>query len=258
MANLTAQPRPQPATSPAASSASQSQSPTSPAADGVALGLAVVAAATVGVLVLAGDLLPPVVAVVVVVSLLAVATARRRSRALRWTAAVVAVAFLAMNAPFAIEDLQHPESGLMFVAVLAAVVGSAATAGLAVASALGRAVPVRRVWVATGVVLAAGATLAVVTSAGVPVDTIQPGDVEVLATGTAFPERVSLPPDAGAVVIRNDDAFRHTFEIASLVGPVELPAGATVRIPLDLPAGEYAFTCDVVGHEGMAGTLTIE
>ncbi len=256
MANMTAQPRPPGATAPAVSTPPLST--TSPAADGVALGLAVVAVATVGVLVLAGDLLPPVVAVVVVLSLLSWATARRRHRALRWAAAVVAVAFLAMNAPFAIEDLQHPESGLMFLAVLTAVVGSAVTAGLAVASALGRGASVRRVWVAAGLVLAAGATLAAVTSANVPVDISQPGDVEVVATGTAFPDDVSLPQDAGAVLVRNDDPFRHTFEIEGLVGPVELPAGATVRIPLDLAPGQYAFTCDVVGHVGMAGTLTIE
>lgn len=232
--------------------------PPRPAADGVALGLAVVALATTAILVVVGEFVPPVVGFVVVLALLSVATVRSNSRVLRWIAALVAGVFLALNAPFAIADLQHPEGGAVFVATLVAVLGAAVTAGLAVAAARGRVVPVRRTWMVAGVVVAAGAVLSAVSVANVPVDVAEPGDVEVVAAATAYPARVTVDADADAVLVRNDDGFRHTFVVPGQVAPVEVPANATVRIPLGLATGQYDFLCDVAGHEGMAGVLVVE
>ena len=72
------------------------------------------------------------------------------------------------------------------------------------------------------------------------------------STATSWPSR-----PGERLVVDNADPFRHTFTIEGAGVDVEIPAGRTVEVPLDLQPGTYDYICAVPGHEAMTGTLVV-
>lgn len=65
-----------------------------------------------------------------------------------------------------------------------------------------------------------------------------------------------LQEAAGATIaVENRDAVVHTFTVDDEKIDVEVDPGDEVDVPLDLPAGSYAFHCTI--HSEMRGTLTL-
>ena len=115
------------------------------------------------------------------------------------------------------------------------------------------------VWTVTAGVLVVVAAGSLAAAAGVQDDQRQPGDVEIVAERFDYPDQVVVGPGTDAVFVHNRDRGRHTFVVEGTgVGPVEVPAGSDVRVPIDLAPGTYRFYCSVAGHDGMEGTLTVE
>jgi plastocyanin len=223
---------------------------------GLTGGLIALATTAVLLMVLIGEVIPPVVAFVVAFIGLAIGISRSDARWLRWAAATTALLLLVANAPFAASDLAHPESPAGFVPTLVLVLTALVTAVIAVAAALGKRVRARRAWVGAVAVVALGVLLSVISAAGVTDDVPVTGDIEVRAADVAYPARIEVPI-GGAVAITNDDPIHHTFVVEQTGDGVDLPGGATRRLAVDLPAGEYGYICDVPGHESMRGTLVV-
>ncbi|WP_157965832.1 cupredoxin domain-containing protein [Euzebya rosea] len=223
---------------------------------GVIGGLLAVASLAVVLMVLIGEVIPPVVAFVAVFVALAATIGRSDATWLRWTAATATLLLLVANAPFAVSDLSHPESPGGFVPTLLLVMAAVATTVLAVGAGLRRRLPVGRVWGGTIAVMVIGVALSLISASGVAEEAPLPGDVAVEAAGLAYPARVEVPP-GGALAITNADPIHHTFVLEETGEVVELPAGATRRLEVDLPPGEYRYLCDVPGHEVMRGTVVV-
>ncbi|HWC15353.1 MAG TPA: cupredoxin domain-containing protein [Actinomycetota bacterium] len=185
------------------------------------------------------------------------------SRGGRWSGivlAVLAVVFIAMNAPFVIPTLAVPASPIDFIStvwiLLAAI--TAVVAGIMAfrssASSSGA-----RAWQR----VVAGFAVVVVIVSVVAMATYddaaqQEGDLELTAADIEFKEE-SLDADSGtvAVFITNEDRTYHTFTIDELDVHVDIPQGAMARVEFDAEAGEYEFYC--VPHEAdMKGTLTVQ
>jgi plastocyanin len=207
-----------------------------------------------------GVIIPPLVVFALVFGFVAYAL-RRWAPERRWVrlvGAVLALVVLIANLPFIIEDLVHPESAMVFVpnalSVLASVIAVlAGVAGFMQASqGLARPVALGALGVAVLlVVVAAGAALALES------DVAQAGDLVIVAEKVEYPEAVQAKAGSVALFIENRDPFRHTFAIESRGLEVELPASTDRRVVLDLPAGSYDYRCTVVGHDQMAGVLTV-
>ena len=144
-----------------------------------------------------------------------------------------------------------------FIATLLVVGGGLITAFLAVLAALGRHAHAGRVWGAGALVFVVMAAGSLAAAARVDDAVIEPGDAAVLAVEYEYPERVEARSGAG-VFVDNEDTTRHTFVIEDDSAQVlEVPAGSTARVDIDMPPGSYRFYCDIPGHEGMAGTLEV-
>ena len=208
-------------------------------------------------LVLIGELVPPVLVFLVLFGALSVVVMRVPRP---WPAAVaiaVALLFAVGNAPFVAEDLAHPETvagfapswllllGTIFVVVAAAMVLRRGAGAL------------RPVVTGFGALAMIGVILSAAMSASLDDDVRQPGDVLVAAEDVEYPEEVRVPT-SGAVLVENHDAFRHTFVIEDEEVKQEVPGSTSRRIELDLPPGTYSFYCDVPGHEAMEGSLIVE
>lgn len=163
---------------------------------------------------------------------------------------VLALALMAMNAPFLIPSLQNPEAGWDFVLPVMLVL-SALTAIVATVPAYreisrgtgGSAVPKAVTAVAVVLVLAAGATGLLATT-GFESAVAQPGDVTVEQVDFAFePENVTTDAGEIAIFIENKDASFHTFTIDELGVDVSVPAGKSARVTFRAAAGEYRFYC---------------
>jgi plastocyanin len=230
---------------------------TRPGRDGVAVGLLVVVAGALGVMAAVGELMLPVLVFTVVFAALAAWSALSSSRVSRWVITSLLVVFLAMNVPFAIGDLSHPESAPAFVPTLLVIGGGLITVVLAVVAALGRRAHAGRVWGAGALVFVVMVAGSLVAAARVDDAVIEPGDTAVQAVDYEYPERVEVRSGAG-VFVDNEDAARHTFVIEDDSARVlEVPAGSTARLDIDVPPGSYRFYCDIAGHEDMAGTLEV-
>jgi nitrite reductase (NO-forming) len=76
------------------------------------------------------------------------------------------------------------------------------------------------------------------------------------------PTDATIPANADVTfVLPNNGAVLHTFVIDELgVHSGDIPAGETVEIVVNAPAGTYEYYCDVPGHKvaGMVGTLIVE
>ena len=207
--------------------------------------------------VIAGHLIPPLATFA---GLFAASGAVVLLRPRRWSllvAGTVALVYLAGGVEFFVANLAHPESPVSFLAEAFLLIGLVAVL-VTVAAALRRAVGHRR-----PVAVGAGslAVLAVVVSivAGLAVDSEAPGDddVAVVVERSSFPGVVEVPAGTTVLWVDNQDPFHHTLVIDDTDVRAVLPASTGVRVPVDLPAGDHRYWCDVPGHEAMEGTLRV-
>lgn len=183
----------------------------------------------------------------------------RGGRAAPIVVAVLALLFIAMNAPFIIPTLAVPASVVDFVSTAWLVLASI-TAVIAGIMAFRHAGPtndartLQRVVAGLAVVVVLVSVVAMVTYDEA---TGQEGDLELTAEDIEFKEE-SLDADSGtvAVLVTNNDPTYHTFTIDELDVHLDIPAGTTARIEFEADSGEYEFYC--VPHESdMKGTLSV-
>ena len=208
--------------------------------------------------VLAGEAIPPLIAIPV---LLAIALVVRRFR-YTWgaiAAAILGVAAIAGNVPFLLDDLTHPiDAPLQFTVTLLMLVGALAVIIGSIGGLLS--------WDGGGVRPFVGALSGIVVLGGLvsfglwatsEEDDVRPGDVHVLAKDIEFAPRRIEADQRGALYITNDDPIRHTFTIDRADIDMSLRAGKSERLRLNLQPGRYDVYCDVPGHDDMQATLVI-
>jgi hypothetical protein len=217
---------------------------------------AIIATLDVVFLVLVGEVIPPL-AIGAVLTLVGVLVVRRAPTAGAVVLSLTTIVMLIGGAPFAIEHLAYPESGVDWIHAVVGMGGRLLALGAAVAlwrsvsAASARVVAVTGV-AALGLVVATGLIATAVTSG----DDRQPGDVLLEISATEFPDRIEIA--SGEVLfIDNRHMFRHTFTVEGTDIDVPLPALQGVRVPIELPPGTYEVHCAVPGHESMTGHLIV-
>lgn len=85
---------------------------------------------------------------------------------------------------------------------------------------------------------------------------------EILSYDIYFePKTVTIAANTDVTIsLPNRGAIAHNFEISGQGIDVDIAAGASESVVVNLPPGEYTFICNVAGHEaaGMKGTLIVE
>lgn len=217
---------------------------------------AVIAATDLLLLVLIGEVIPPL-AVGAVLTAVGIVTLRRAPRAGILVLGVTSLVMLIGTVPFALDHLGHPASALDFthavvgsfgrVLALVATVGAWRSASPAAARRLGVAA------VGSVAVALAVSAAAMITGSGEVADA---DDVPVAVARSEFPQRITAA--AGSTLfVDNEDLFRHTFTVEGTDLDVELPATHGVRVGIELEPGSYAVLCTVPGHEAMQTTLEV-
>ena len=223
------------------------------------LTLAALALIVVGIVltqVIAGVIIPPVAVFGALFLAIALIVWRVRSRWPLIVAVVAALLYAVASFPFLAEDLPHPSSVGSFVPASLILLGGIVTvvAGL-IALIRPRIGGYRMVAGIAGLVAIALVGLSFQANRGIADAERQPEDVEVVAQNTDYPD-VTVPA-GGAVFVENRDLYRHTFVVEGTDILSEVPAQSSQRIELDLEPGSYRLYCDVAGHEGMEGNLTV-
>ncbi len=78
---------------------------------------------------------------------------------------------------------------------------------------------------------------------------------DLVTSGTAFdPTSVSVTSGGDSITVTNEDGFTHTFTLDDGSVSMELPAGETVTIDVNITA-DAPFHCEI--HPTMTGTLTV-
>jgi plastocyanin len=214
---------------------------------------------SVGLQLVAGEVIPPVLVVGFVFGTLAFLLKQGRRRVSAIGTGLAGLA-LAGNAPFIIEDLSHPNGGWVFALTLLSLL-----AGLAmILGGLGAffgwsPTRISTIAVSFATVLAVGTMSSLLLAAAEPSEETAAGDTVVGAERIRFaPNEIVMAPGSPGVWVDNRDGIRHTFTIDELEINLELPANTARRVGLVAPPGEYAVYCDVPGHENMTATLIIE
>jgi len=172
---------------------------------------------------------------------------------------VLALLFFAINVPFIVDALAHPESWTEFIpnviGLLSAIAALAATTALLRNRGTEKAAATLvRVLAVVGIV---AVVFSVIRTVGLESDTAQEGDVTLTAEDVEWnPEQLEVD-GGGAVFVENKDLFRHTFTVEDLEINEDLGPGQDLRVELAADPGEYEFKCEVPGHEDMKGTLTV-
>lgn len=201
------------------------------------------------------SIIPPVL-IGALLSLAALGLLRWRERAGLITIGVLTVVLILTGAPFASPGLGHPDSPIGFIHSTAYLIGR----GLVLLAVLGalfsRSERAARIATAiaasTGLVLLAVATVATITRADTP---MADGDIRVSAERFDFPD-VTAP--AGATLyVENNDTVQHRLTITETDVDIDIAAGTGTRVPTHLPPGEYIMFCNITGHDGMLGHLTV-
>jgi hypothetical protein len=217
---------------------------------------ALVAAVDLGFLALVGELIPPLVAGAAL-SVVGVLVVRRAQVAGVVILALTNLLMLIGAAPFAVDHLAHPDSGIDWIHAVVGMGGriialvAAVAVWRSVSESSARMVSVVGIGL-LGVVTLVGLTATALTSG----DDRQPGDVLLDITATEFPERIEVS-SGDVLFIDNRHMFRHTFTVEGTDIDVALPALQGVRVAIDLPPGVYEVLCDVPGHEAMTGQLIV-
>ena len=216
---------------------------------------AVTAVADLLAMALQRSIIPPVL-IGALMSLAALGLLRWRERAGLITIGVLTVAIILTGAPFASPALGHPDSPIGFTHSAAYLIGR----GLVLLAVLGalfsrseRAARIATVVTASaGLVILGVAAVATITRADTP---MADGDIPVVADRFDFTD-VTAP--AGATLyVENNDTVRHRLAIAGTDIDLDLAAGTGTRVPTDLRPGEYDMFCNITGHDGMLGHLTV-
>ncbi len=89
------------------------------------------------------------------------------------------------------------------------------------------------------------------------------GVQEVTITGHDIyfdPAEVHVKAGKVKFTLPNEGAAEHDFSIDELNIQVNMPAGTTQTLEVDVPAGTYQYYCNIPGHKdaGMVGTLVAE
>jgi plastocyanin len=209
------------------------------------------------VMILAGEVIPPLVVIAVVLAA-GLVLMRRPGRTGVVVALVGLVLFFAVNSAFAFRAIAEPASfpsfALVLTAQLTGIVG--ASAGF---EALRGDAPSRwpRVY---ALCLAAAAAVLVAVNLAVSVaydDPARgPGDVALVAKGTRWiPSTLSASAGRVTFFVANRDRQLHNFHVKGQ-GALSVPAAHAATQTLTLPAGTYAYVCDLHADQ-MTGTLTV-
>ena len=216
---------------------------------------AVTAVADLLAMALQRSIIPPVL-IGALLSLAALGLLRRRERAGLITIGVLTVAVILTGAPFAGPALGHPDSPIGFTHSAAYLIGR----GLVLVAVLGALISRSEHAARIATIAAAGTAAVIVGVATVATinrtdTTIADGDIRVDADRFDFPD-VTAP--AGATLyVENKDTVWHRLVIPGTDIDLDLAAGTGTRVPTDLPPGEYVLFCDITGHDGMFGRLTV-
>jgi plastocyanin len=161
------------------------------------------------------------------------------------------------NVSVAIEDLRHPETFAGFVLMATAVITGLLVGASGVLAATRRAPraarPTAAVAIGVAVACAAFAGIATVSTTS---DPRVAGDIVIDVRNMVYPD-VTLTAGANVLFIDNHDLVRHTLLIEGTDIAAEIPGTTSRRITVDLAPGTYRYICDVPGHEGMRGTITV-
>lgn len=176
---------------------------------------------------------------------------------------IVSLALLVMNAGFAADAVQHPESPADFVPVMMLTVGgllAVAATVPAFRAARGRTSnsSVPRIAAIAGVVLVAVAVAGSVVAKGmVTNDSPAIGSTQVDMEDFAFgPRQIAAESGEVKLFVTNNDNARHTFTVDELGVDVSIAPGQSRQITFDAEAGEYRFYCKP--HDpGMDGDLIL-
>jgi plastocyanin len=201
------------------------------------------------------SIIPPVL-IGALLSLAALGILRWRERAGLITIGVLTVALILTGAPFAGPALGHPDSPIGFIHSAAYLIGRGLVLVAVVGALISRSERAARiatvVAATTGLVIVGVATVATIARPDTP---IADGDIRVAADRFDFPD-VTVP--AGATLyVENKDTVWHRLVIPGTDIDLDLAAGTGTRVPTDLRPGEYVLFCDVTGHDGMFGRLTV-
>jgi plastocyanin len=218
---------------------------------------AVVAIADIVLFVLIAEVIAPL-AMGAVFTAIGIAVWQVRRRSGLAILGLSAVVLLAGSAPFALDHLGHPESGVDWAHSVIAMAGRLLVIVLVVVSLRARSDAAARLVGAIAVgLVGVTATVALVATSATSGDQRQADDVALVIDATAFPDRIVVG-SGDVLYVDNTHIFRHTFTVEGTDIDVELPALQAVRIPVDLPAGTYEVACDVPGHESMTTVLVVE
>jgi plastocyanin len=203
-------------------------------------------------------IIPPVAVICVVFAALAYSVYRwPRKRWLLIVATVLVVLAVAGNVPFVVEDLQHPESGWVFIPTLLSMVAGVVGIVAAIAAVVrATEAPARPLVFGAAGLSAVLVAVSLVATLQVEDDEQQDGDIVVVAEGVEYPETLAAQAGAIGLFIENKDLVRHTFVIDAEDVKQEVPSSTNRRLEVTLEAGTYEYYCDVPGHEeAMKGTL---
>ena len=207
----------------------------------------------------AGQLIPEVLAIGLVFGIIAVFL-RGERRKLGLITSILAVVALTGNLPGTLDELSHPSSAPAFILTLLVVVAAvgAMVAGTAAFFRLSPD-PIRALSYSGGAVFILGVLVALNSAAAV--DSAEPAatDIQVVAQGVAF-DQSGIVVEAGesGFWLDNRDGIRHTLTIAGTGFEIDAPGLSAQRADFDLAPGEYEVFCAVPGHENMKIDLIVE
>ncbi len=210
----------------------------------------------VGMMLIDGEVIPPLAIFGVVFAGLAAGVTMTARRWMSAVAGLASLAILVLHAIFGLEDFAHPESFFSFVPTLAVVTGC--TLAVISAAAVTFRLPARAAYPAGGAaiaIVAAAIAVSGVATARLESDARGSSDVTVVARDVEFPGTVTVNAGEVSFFVQNKDRFRHTFVIEGQDVKTELPGSTARRVTATLAPGTYTFKCDVPGHDAMKGTL---
>ncbi len=215
------------------------------------------ALAGVAFMLLVGEVIPPLV-VLLTVQLLGLAVMSRRERTGAGIVAFGGAAQFVAYLSFALPSLGMPNSPLDFIDAILGFLTTATMVVGGVALVRQRTGSPRRLAMSGAAIIGVAAVVATVGGLTASSDTLDEGEIEVLAEGNLWVPTELVVASGDTLHVDNQDPFYHAFAIPELGLEVDL-AGNTARdLPLDgAEPGIYEYVCPVPGHEAMIGTIEI-
>lgn len=207
----------------------------------------------------AGELIPEVLAIGLVFGLFALFTRGNRPK-LGLVTAILGVVALTGNLPGTIDELSHPSSAPAFTLTLLVVVAAAGVifSGTAAFFRLSPD-PIRAISYSGAAIFIVGVLVALNAAASVESVQPEPTDVQVVAEGVDFDQtEVVVQSGDSGFWLDNRDGIRHTLTIAGTGYEIDAPGLSAQRAEFELAPGEYEIFCAVPGHENMRIDLIVE